>query len=507
MISRVYATTILPLVFAIASKWFLRSWGMSSGAAFLFALAVGLILWLAGDEIESYYFREIHEGRDRLHRVVRFALLLPAIYAAGLVALSLPVWLAVIPVSFAVALATGVCTVCLWFFLQDDHHRGGRLYRHNYAEKLARQQLQPGDQTVPFGGVPIALHALDQHMCFIGTTGSGKTTAIKQIMAEVMPLIGKSERSLRAVVYDPKTEFFAFLSNHATCPVHSLHPLDIRGKSWDMAKSIRTPMLENQFAVNLIPVVEGPNEYFRNAARSVLATVIGSFNLHSPGNWTFGDVIHGCESDPRIRAILSRDETTKSCIQKYLDAREASSILSELDTHLRPFRPIAACWARAESISLEDFVHGQTILILPMHRSAMDQLLRLNGLIFNCLSQLLLAEKTNEQLKRERLPERQTFVFFDEVRDIAKHLNDIKNFFTLGRAYGISNIIGYQSQEGLKDALDQNRAPELLGQCHYRGLLPVNEKETAQYLSQMCQEREVYRRSPGALSRFQRNPW
>jgi type IV secretory pathway TraG/TraD family ATPase VirD4 len=341
-------------------------------------------------------------------------------------------------------------------------------------------------------------------MCFIGATGSGKTTAIKEILSKVIPLIGTSKESIRCVVYDPKTEFYGYLSQLATCPVYTLHPLDIRSCSWDAAKSVRTPMDEHQFAASIIPVVEGPNAYFSKAAREVVETVLQSFNLHSPGDWTFRDCILGCETERRLRAILSRDESTQSAIQKYLDANEATSILSELDTHLRPFRPIAACWSRARPINLEDFVQGQFILILPMERKARDQLCLLNGLIVNYLSQLLLAQKTNDQLRREGLPERLTFIFLDELRDIAKHLSDLTNFFTLGRAYGISNIIGYQSQEGLIDALDPNRAPKLLGQCHYRGLLPVTENETAEYLSRMCQEKEVYRNSQGGPPQISR---
>jgi hypothetical protein len=502
-ISKLYASFILPLVLGLATKIVLCLLAVRLGITFSVTLAVVLFLWLLGDQVEEYCFREVYEGRDRMRRAAWFALFLPGVYACTLALAVLPYAFFALPVWSGLLPAVACFLLGLWYLGQDNHHRGARLYRQSYAAAVARSSLRPGERTVPLGGVPIPLTDLCHNVAFIGSIGSGKTTAIKQILPAVIPLIGKSSQSLRALVYDPKTEFYGYLSALATCPVWSLHPLDSRGKSWDMAKSITTPMAEHQFAVSLIPVVEGPNAFFSNSARAILETVIRSLNLASPGRWIFADLIYACETPRRLRAILSRHESTRSCVEQYLDAREASSILSELDTHLRPFRPIAACWSRAELVSLDEFVQGNAVLILPMHRKARDQLTLLNGLVFDYLSQLLLAQQTNVQRRAAGLPERQSFVFIDEIRDIAKRLPDLKTFFTLGRAYGISNIIGYQSQEGLKEALDQNRAPELLGQCLYKGLLAVNETETAEYCSRMCGDKEVYVRSPNGDCRIE----
>jgi hypothetical protein len=503
-LSKLYASLVLPLLFGLATKLVLCALAVPLSVTFFSTLAVVLLLWLLGDEVENYCFREVYEGwRDRMHRGVWFALFLPGVYATTLAIWLFPYLLFALPVWSGLLPAVATLLTGLWYLGQDNHHRGARLYRQSYAAALAYRGLRPGERTVPMGGVPVPVTDLCHNVAFIGSIGSGKTTAIKQILPAVIPLIGKSKESLRAVVYDPKTEFYGYLSALASCPVWSLHPLDSRGKSWDMAKSITTPMAEHQFAVSLIPVVEGPNAFFSNSARAILETVVRSFNLSSPGKWIFADLIYACESPKRLRAILSRHEATRSCVEQYLDAREASSILSELDTHLRPFRPIAACWSRAELVNLDDFVQGNAVMILPMHRKARDQLTLLNGLVFDYVSQLLLAQQTNVQRRAAGLPERQTFVFIDEIRDIAKRLPDLKTFFTLGRAFGISNIIGYQSQEGLKEALDQNRAPELLGQCLYKGLLAVNETETAEYCSRMCGDKEVYRKSPGGEYRIE----
>jgi hypothetical protein len=143
-------------------------------------------------------------------------------------------------------------------------------------------------------------------------------------------------------------------------------------------------------------------------------------------------------------------------------------------------------------------VEGNCVLLLPYDETAREQILLLNGLIFEFLVQQLLGQKTNEQLRAEGLPQRRSFVFLDEVRDIAGRLPGLSSLLTRGRAYGVACDLGYQSQSGLKDALDQNRAPELIGMCNYVAMLRVSETETAEYLSKLISEREVFRKSPGS---------
>jgi TraM recognition site of TraD and TraG len=118
--------------------------------------------------------------------------------------------------------------------------------------------------------------------------------------------------------------------------------------------------------------------------------------------------------------------------------------------------------------------------------------------MFRFVSQQLLRHMTNAQLLREGKPPRRTFLLLDELRDIAGRMTDpLTAILQRGRAYGISCLSAWQSHRGMIDAVNQNRAPEIIGLCSYLGILRVREQETASYLSQSCGEREVYRKSPG----------
>jgi len=224
--------------------------------------------------------------------------------------------------------------------------------------------------------------------------------------------------------------------------------------------------------------------------------VITSFILNSPKSWTFRDLILACETEATLRAILGRNPLTTRTIAKYLDAKEKGSVLSELDTFLDEYSPIAACWAKAKPVSLRKFTEGRCILLLAQDEEAPDALTLINGLMFRFVTQQLLRHMTNEQLLREGKPMRRTFLLLDELRDIAGRMTDpLTAILTRGRAYGISCLGAWQSHRGMIDAVNENRAPEIIGLCSYLGMLRVREHETSLYLSQVCGEREVYRKS------------
>jgi type IV secretory pathway TraG/TraD family ATPase VirD4 len=360
----------------------------------------------------------------------------------------------------------------------------------SYARGVAPEPPSPGEASIPFGGVPVSARS---HVCLVGTTGSGKTEALKEILRAELPKIGRGPDSCRAVLYDPKTEFWGFARR--LCPdVRTLHPFDRRGKSWGMCLDVRTPKAAGQFAATIIPPEDGPNSYFSNAARGILRGVVESFVLNTPDGWTFRDLILACESETRLRAALSRNDETRSVVANYLDVREATSIFSSLDTFLAPFRPVAACWSKADPLSLQQWVDGNFVLLLPQDESARDVLGRLNALCFQFLTEQLLARETNAQLEAKGQPRRGTVVCLDELRDIAKGLPGLTALLTRGRAYGVALRMGYQSQSGMQDALDR-KAAELIGMCNYLGMLRVVERETAEYLSQTISDREVFRPS------------
>jgi hypothetical protein len=96
------------------------------------------------------------------------------------------------------------------------------------------------------------------------------------------------------VVYDAKQDTVSLLDGMGLrCPVHLLHPLDARGTAWDLARDCGTPATALQVASVLIPAEDGPNRFFSDAARDLLAGVLVAFNRLAPGCWALRSVLCG----------------------------------------------------------------------------------------------------------------------------------------------------------------------------------------------------------------------
>jgi hypothetical protein len=149
--SKVYAALLLPVAFGLATKTLLQASGVSAGGAFGGCLVLMLCLSLLGDKVESWCFREIYDGRDRILRAVRFALLLAATYTVSFLLVTLSLGFSILSLPLSLFLAGGVLVAGFWYLGLDNHRRGGRLYRQSYAADLARKELQDGERSVTFG--------------------------------------------------------------------------------------------------------------------------------------------------------------------------------------------------------------------------------------------------------------------------------------------------------------------------------------------------------------------
>jgi hypothetical protein len=494
--TQLYAVICLPLLLAGGACRLLWAYThLDDPLVYASSVGVGLAFSLLGYEIEGCYFRHAPQPHEALLRVGRFVAGLPLLYALSLGLLALAYLFPQVPLLLSLCVFLLSSAGGLYILLSDNHIRGRRIHTQRYAQKLGQGALPPEDPGFPFSGVPVPMKQ-SLHRAYIGTTGSGKTTAIKEDLSRILPLIGKGPDSLRAAIWDPKTELFGFMSKIATCPVYTTHPFDIRGRSWALCKDIRTPKAVLQFAFTLIPKQEGPNSFFSNAARLIVQRVLLSFILNTPDDWTFRDLLLACETEPALRAILYRNRITKPAIAKYLDAREKSGVLAELGTFTEDYAPIAGCWAKAEPISLRDFCQGNSIILFAQDEQAPEALALINSLMIRYLIQELLSHKTNDELRREGKPQRQTFLFLDELRELAGRIPvPLTNALTRGRGYGLTCINGWLSNPGLKDALNPNRAAEIIGMHSLLGVLRLQDEDTGSFISGLLGDREVGRLS------------
>lgn len=384
----------------------------------------------------------------------------------------------------------GLALYFLWLFTfpfkpEPLVRRGRVLTPFAVARQRAEGLAAPNELLLPWGGLSLPEHRAEGHFCIVGATGSGKTTAISQMMNAVLPSIGPGSRS-RALIYDAKRDVLSTLRAIGVPDerIRILNPFDARSDSWDMAKDIKGPAATLQLASILIPKEEGPHRYFTDAARAILAGVIDALILTGNDKWTFRDVVCVMQDYHRLKELLSRVPATQSIVDEYFRRTETlHDIRSTIASNTAMLKPIAALWSGSRrAVSLNEWANGEFILVLGNDDSLRAPLDAINRVLFQRMSEILLAS--------DQGPDVRTWVFLDELKEAGK-LDGFARLLSKGRTYGVRIVLGFQDVAGLYGVYRENGANEILGLCMNKAILRLDSEPTAKWAAQTIGEAEL----------------
>ncbi len=193
-----------------------------------------------------------------------------------------PPWvLAVLLEAVALLLASGLGGVGLAYYFRGRVRRaggsgpirgthvfdGGR-WQVNTAK--ARAQIEKdGKQTpaVRFAGCGIDFTDETKHFLALGTTGAGKSTAIRQLLGDAMA------RRDRAIIADPDGGYLARFYDPARGDI-ILNPLDARSARWSPIEDAPSAYLADELARALIPDLSQSDSQWTSYARTLLASIL-----------------------------------------------------------------------------------------------------------------------------------------------------------------------------------------------------------------------------------------
>jgi type IV secretory pathway TraG/TraD family ATPase VirD4 len=132
--------------------------------------------------------------------------------------------------------------------LTSDHtHRRGAVVRTGEIDpQLGNGTDAHGTGGITIAGVAVALADETKHFKFIGTTGTGKSTAIVEILTAALA------RGDRAIIADPDGGYLARFYDSARGDV-ILNPFDGEARKWDLFGEITNDYDVEQLARSLIP--------------------------------------------------------------------------------------------------------------------------------------------------------------------------------------------------------------------------------------------------------------
>ena len=375
-----------------------------------------------------------------------------------------------------------------WFW-----YRGvqlGRKHRVRGAELVTAAQLRrriqplrqrvleslPGRERVPayrLAGIPFPTRSETQHTIVSGTTGSGKTVLLSELVAQVR------EKGERCVIYDKMGSYTRAFFDPARDVL--LNPLDARAPRWSPFLEARNPRDFDMMAAALIPQQrDSADPFWVTAARQLFAN--GAAVLAQRGiteNRVLVD--HLLKADLTALAQAMEGTVAQSIVDPD-NPRTALSVRAMLTANVSAleFLPDSgAPFSIREWVSRED---QDGFLFLT---SRGEQHASLRGLISTWLEIAV-----NAMLSLEQADDRRIWVILDELPTLHQ-VPSLQPGLAESRQFGGCFVLGVQVASALRDLYGRNGAETISGLCGTRVVLAAPDRDTAQWSADSLGRSEV----------------
>jgi type IV secretory pathway TraG/TraD family ATPase VirD4 len=360
--------------------------------------------------------------------------------------------------------------------------RGTEIREPRRVTRYRRRPRRP--DAIAFAGMP--LNAMDEtkHFKLIGTTGTGKSTAIREILQSVL------DRGDRAIIADPDGGYLdRFFEERQGDLI--LNPFDERSKGWDLFSEFNDDFDVEQLARALIPDTEGEDRSWRGYARTFFTAVTQQlWGLARTGRHTIN-----VSELYRVLTMASHEElkilVQDTPAQSFLEGgneRMFGSIRSVAASSIAALQYVAR--HDGPAISLRRWIRtapGHRALFLPYSAT---QIAALRSLISAWL-RLTIFETMSGPDRDQRL-----WFIIDEL-DALGTIDGLKDALARLRKFGGRCVLGFQSIAQVSDTYGQGEAQTIVENCGNTLVLRCSASEqggTARFASRLIGDREVIRR-------------
>jgi type IV secretory pathway TraG/TraD family ATPase VirD4 len=358
----------------------------------------------------------------------------------------------------------------------EVHKRGARVLAGSHLRRAVRRRSR--GESLAIAGVPISSREETRHFKLIGTTGTGKSSAIADLLSAAL------RRGDRAVIADPDGGYRARFFERRRGDI-ILNPFDPLSVKWNPFAEIRAPWDVEQLTSGLIPTTEDPSgREWRGYARTFLTAVTRrccESGCNDPSElWRLLTVAASSE----LRALVAC-----SPAQPFLEpenARMFGSIRSVAASAAGALEYVQA--QRARTFAVRDWVgSGRGVLFIPY---GAPQIAALRSIIATWM-RLAIFEVLSRPAEGEPL-----WFVVDELDSLGA-IDGLKDALARLRKFGGRCVLGFQSIAQVSSTYGSGEAQTIVENCGNTLILRCSGSEhggTSQFASRLIGEREVVRR-------------
>lgn len=363
--------------------------------------------------------------------------------------------------------------------LQDRVIAGTLVTTEKKLAKLTRKEAD--SRALAVGSVPIPSRLETRHMAMIGTTGSGKTTALRQL------LDGIEARGEAALVYDTSGEFIA----HYYRPERSdiiLNPFDDRCAFWTPFAEIAHPADAARIARQFITETgQHENDVWLETSRILVANMLR--DLWKQGEPTLPELLAMLQNMTKEQ-LKERLKGTSSARTFADDAdRATGSVLFMLAKAADLIQFLRAEGSGGTAFSFRDFITGldkragaKPWIFVPRKEDYFEASKPLLACWLECAASAVLGLPPS--------PDRRIWFVLDELADLPR-VDNLARLLPEGRKFGAAVVLTFQALGQMRHRYGPQIAEAMLGCCNSKLFLQTIDSETRVWASQTIGECEV----------------
>lgn len=443
---------------------------LGSLIAIYVAIAFGLAAGLIWKRAERGHFRRLPLVALTLLPIAILAL---PFMAQSFQAIGIRPWIA--------GLAALTVVPCLGALVGSTQARRDSAVRWMRGTQLVTSRSVPRtrgarSRSLTIAAVPIGALDETKHFKMIGTTGTGKSTAIAELMTAALA------RGDRAVFADPDAGYLKRFFDPDRGDV-ILNPFEGRAQHWDLYGELGRPYDYDQMARSLVPDGGSDDGSWNRYARVFLSALIQ--RTHEAGVVQVVELMRLVRAAPieELEALLEYSVAAPFLASG--NERMFASIRSVLVTQLSAMAHLPV--GQGAPFSVRRWVNdGRGVLFLPYQA---DQIAALRSLISTWMRLAIFATMSSS------VGDQRLWFVVDEL-DALGAIDGLKDALARLRKFGGRCVLGFQSIAQVSATYGQHAAQTIVENCGNTLILRCSASEqggTARFAARLIGDRELLR--------------